>query len=88
MASYKASGILAAGYLMSLQYRKDNVDGLANPERAIGAYHFSNSDSASSISMHHVRADYMDHFAVTLLKTVSYLELPETYPGDGFAKKK
>lgn len=89
MMRYRASGILAARYLMSLQYRADNVDrwSLAEPQRAIGAYHFSNDDAASSISMHYVRTDYMDHMAVTLLKTLSYLDLPETYPGDGFATR-
>lgn len=90
MLRYRASGILAARYLMSLQYRADNIDrwNLAEPQRAIGAYHFSNDgDSHPTISMHYVRTDYMDHMAVTLLKTLSYLDLPETYPGVGFATR-
>ncbi len=85
MKLYRQSCILAARYLMSLQYRKSNVDNwpLDDPDRAIGAYHFAAHENASSISMHYIRTDYMDHMAITLTKILTYLDLPETYPGPG-----
>ncbi len=72
----------ALHFLLGLQYRADNVGSLnlANPERAIGAYHFSHWGSLK----HYVRTDYMDHFAVTILKAVHAMDL-EGYPGPGFA---
>jgi hypothetical protein len=87
METYYDAGRYGLHFLTHLQYRASNVEelGLVNPDKAIGAYHFSHWAGASSINHHFVRCDYMDHFAITILKGISYLSLPATYPGDGFA---
>ncbi|MDA3862375.1 MAG: hypothetical protein PF689_00745 [Deltaproteobacteria bacterium] len=88
MEKYHRAGRFGVHFLINLQYRVSNVDkyDLIDPERAIGAYHFSHWKEASSISRHYIRTDYMDHFAITILKAISYLDLPVDYPGDGFAE--